>query len=133
MQVNTTAAGVATLHYLKRSAANTGGTATNPAGVPLDANDAAASGVLSVYTAAPTTGTLAGKLFIQSQGTVAATSAPAFFGFSTGGAPGLATMVADLRKPIILRGVAQSFCVNFDGAALPAGFSAIWTIEWVEY
>jgi hypothetical protein len=44
------------------SALDSGGTATNPVGVPLDSQDATATAVVSAYTAAPTAGTSLGTI-----------------------------------------------------------------------
>ncbi len=44
------------------SAADSGGTSTTPAGVPLNSNDLAATGVVTAYTAAPTAGTSVGTI-----------------------------------------------------------------------
>lgn len=42
-------------------------------------------------------------------------------------------MVGDIRKPVTLHGTAESFCLNFGGAALPAGFTANYVVETIEY
>ncbi len=47
----------------KRSAANTGGTPTTPAKVPLDSRSAAASAVAQGYTAVPNSGAAVGTIY----------------------------------------------------------------------
>lgn len=130
-----TAASLATLFWLKRSTANTGGTASNPAAIPVDSGDPAATAVISLYTAAPTTGTLVGNVGAVAASITAVSGAPLFYGLTgstiNGVTPSPSGLV-DIRKPIILRGVAESLALNFNAAALPAGFTATWSVEWVE-
>jgi hypothetical protein len=124
-----TAGSVQRTDWVKRSTANTGGTRSNPTALPYDSTSPAATAVVDLYTAAPTTGTLAGILQ-----TVAASTG------STGGTFGSflfsPTIVTanDLRRPAILNGINESIYFNFRGAALPAGFNIEYGfIEWTEY
>ena len=55
-----TTASVIKAVLLKRSTANTGGTATTVTSVPIDSDNAAATATVRAYTANPTTGTLVG-------------------------------------------------------------------------
>jgi hypothetical protein len=53
-------AGAYNLHLVKRSAISTGGTAVTQTSTPSDSTNAAAVGVVKLYTAAPTAGTTVG-------------------------------------------------------------------------
>lgn len=122
-----------TLFFLKRSTANTGGTATNPTGIPLDSASAAATAVLNLYTAAPTPGTSLGTINYQQLLTAATTAAPSVFQLVA-----LASLLNAQQtpnafmQPLTLRGVAQSLCINFAGAALPAGSTFGYEVTWTE-
>lgn len=133
MQINTTAAGTQTLFFAKRSTANTGGTATNPTAIPLDSANSAATAVLSLYTAAPTPGTLVGNVGLANSTTTIVTSGGGVFTFSSTGIKDAPRLIGDFRQPVTLRGVAESFSMNWAGAALPTGFTATWQIEWIEF
>jgi hypothetical protein len=128
LQIQSTAAALQTLYFIKRSAANTGGTATNPTAFALDSTNAAATAVVNLYSAAP-----------AGLGAAVGTVLPLQFSSSTlttAGAQtslGTATSLLDLRQPVILRGVAESLALNYNGAALTAGFAATWFVEWIEY
>lgn len=130
MLVHTTAAALHFFQYLKRSTANTGGTSTSPAGIPWDSGDAAATAVLNLYTAAPTTGTSLGALSSQYLTSTVPTSVPGLA--QTAGVSTTIFQVTNFIKPVTLRGVAESFCINYAGAALPAGFAAQWDVTWTE-
>ena len=104
---------------IKRSTANSGGTPTNPAIMQHDSNDAAVTAVVSTYAANPTGG-------YGECGTCA--------GISYGGAGAAGVIVWDFTtrnsKGIVLRGVAQSLNLNFNGQAVPSGMSADVDVEW---
>lgn len=70
-----TSAAAADVMVAKRSTLNTGGTATNPAAVPHDSSDIAATATISAYTANPTTGTLVGYVHADKVGIATATAA----------------------------------------------------------
>lgn len=129
IQIQSTAAALQTLYYVKRSTANTGGTATAQTALPLDSADATATAVVSLYTAAPTTGTPVGNYAILQVVSAIATGAP------TGINPlsSSASMVTDLRQGVILHGAGESLCLNYAGAALTTGFTATWFVEWIEF
>jgi hypothetical protein len=117
-----TATSIYDLYLYKRSAANTGGTLTNPVPTNADSTDAAATGVLSLYTANPSAlgaGIVldASKIFL---GTAALTSPTTVFTWGVRGD----------KQPIIRAGESLSF--NFAGAAVPTGSSLYLTIEWTE-
>lgn len=120
-----TTAQSAVMNLVKRTAANTGGTSTAATVGKMDSTSAAATAVLNGYTVVPTSGagvTLLSSVIQFSAGTVGAGIAPQTFSFNPQNS---------LSQPVVLRGVAQSFCVNFpnafttDGPALDVGFS--WT------
>lgn len=127
LQMAATAATVVNWSFIKRSTANTGGTSTNPAGVPIDSTNAAATAAVTLYTAVPTPGTSVGTV-----GYVSAT-APALA--STAGVPiSLDTprSTAEFSQPVVLRGVTQMVCANFGGTAWPSGGIYSWSIRWTE-
>lgn len=119
-----TTATYTTIHWIKRSTLNTGGTATQPTGFPMDSADAAHSAVINLYTAAPTTGTVIGRQYHTSLTTLL-TSAPSNFTANQ-----IATS-GSINKTITLR-PDESLCCNWNGAALPSGFTAGWDITWTE-
>jgi hypothetical protein len=131
-QVHSTAAAGIALHFIKRSTANTGGTLTNPAGVPYDSTSPAPTAVVDLYTAAPTTGAAAGTVQVTESVSAVATVAPVnaalYGGTALYAGPGLVSF----QQPILLRGIAEALYINFAGAAIPAGFSAAWGVEWTE-
>jgi hypothetical protein len=107
---------------IKRSTADTGGTGTAQTIAPHDSANAAATAVVTLYTAAPTPGTSVGtvraaKLFASVTGTPAVyTPIPPWdFGFGP-------------KQGIVLRGVAQQVAINLSAAA--GSFDA--DIEWTE-
>jgi hypothetical protein len=125
VMVTATAAACLDLYISKRTAANSGGTFTNPAATPLDSTNPAATATLTLYSANPTalgTGTgVEGTILI-----VAASGNPVdhqeyehYFGL-------------DNTQPLVLNGVAESVSINFGGAAIPAGAKAYMLIEWTE-
>lgn len=122
ISMSATAAGIQDVALVRRSAVNTGGTATTPTPVPHISTDAAASAVLSQYSANPTTGATVGtvregKLAVSASG-------------------GLASVVWEFPltrgKGLTLTGVAQGLAINFGGAALLTGEVLAYSIEWIE-
>lgn len=116
-----------TIFIAKRSTANSAGTSTSPTVVPVDSNDAAGTAVVRQYTVNPTLGTLVGnvaieRVFTSVPGATATGAAGYTFDFWNSGA----------SKGIVLRGTTQVLAINFNGAALPIGFSVSATITWVE-
>lgn len=119
-----TAASAVDLVLVKRSTADTGGTATNPTVVPNDSADAAGTAVVAAYTANPTTGALVGP--VRSRKVTLTTAA--------GGLTSVTTIFDSGQqsgKPITLRGVAQQLALNFNGATV-AGATLNIDIEWYE-
>lgn len=125
VSANQTTAGINMFYLVKRSSANTGGTAAAMTMVPMDANNAAATATLvQSYTVNPTTGGVVGNVRAERILCPAATSI----------SPGAYDMLGFeqntlLDQPVTLRGVAQGLCLNFNGAGLPAGLSM--AVEWV--
>jgi hypothetical protein len=117
-----TAAATVDIQLLKRSTANTGGTPTSVTLVPHDSNDAAATGTVTSYGANPTTGTLTGAIRAQKLNLGAA------------GAAGLLVwdFTARNSKGIVLRGAAQSLCLNWNGGSVPSGAVISADIEFTE-
>jgi hypothetical protein len=122
-----TTAGVNSWAILKRSTANTGGTAVATTKVPLDSSDAAASALVQHYTANPTTGTLVGNVWL---GRVASPATA-----TTGFAKELGTMV-DFSilcgKPVVLSSAAEGLALNFLGVSPPTGMASICGVQWTE-
>jgi len=108
---------------IKRSAAPAAGAGTQPTIVPYDSSNAAATGVVEVWTANPTVGTVVGML---------ADVHVAFPNATTGIANGAYTYTfGQLGQPIVLRGVAQSATVNFNNTLVHTG-TVTCTFEWTE-
>ena len=123
-----TTAGINRIYLLKRSAANTGGTSAAPTIVPHDSSNAAATATVLSYTVTGTPGALVGNLSIKNvNSSILATGINVS---DTDMYP--RTCEFELAQPITLRGVAQVLCVNFNGAALPAGLSVVGSITWTE-
>lgn len=122
-----TAAATALLVALKRSTADTAGTSTTLTAVPSDSNLAAATAVAKAYTANPTTGTLVGNLRAHyvTTSTAASSQVPIEltpFEFGSFGA----------NYPVVLRGVAQTFALNGNGASFSGGTTLACSVQWTE-
>lgn len=101
---------------IKRSTANSGGTATTPTICPLDSAFAAATGVVKYYASGsnPTTGTTVSNV-------AAAALAPIYIAGTTTGVMGNAYHVlysADTGGALVLRGTGEGIVVNLNGATL---------------
>lgn len=128
MLIASNAATLISVNFIKRSAANTGGTASQPTVSKTDSADAAATAVLDLYSVVPASLGAGATLYRQTSLTAALTAAPIAFSFTNG----LNANVITLPKPMTLRGVAESLAFNFGGAALPAGFAANYQAVWTE-
>jgi hypothetical protein len=115
-------------NLVKRSTANTGGTATAPAAGALDSTQTftSATATLAAYTAVPTPGTLAGTMGSRLLGQVAATVGAILDRLLWRWEPG--ALYSDVR----LRGVAQSLCLNAPNAFTTAGPSLTVEVIWTE-
>lgn len=119
-----TAASIYDTYNYMRTTADTGGTATNPTPVKYDSQDGTAAATVSLYTANPTTGTgsviKAAKVALVNATTPGSQLANTCWVFGNG------------EERPILRGVAQQFAIGHNGAAVPAGASIYYSIEWTE-
>jgi hypothetical protein len=119
---SSTASSIYDVYLVKRSAANTGGTLTNPTASSADSTDATAAGVLSLYTANPSA--LGAGIVVEASkvylGTAAITSPTVSYTWGTRGD----------KAPILRAG--ESLAINFNGGAVPTGASLYMTFEWTE-
>lgn len=98
---------------LKQSVPSTGGTSSTPTPLPLDSANAAASGVVKLYTAAPTPGTLVANFLDDSPVT-------------PGDALTEVTGEASTSQPITIR-EGESVALSIDASATLYGY-----LEWEE-
>lgn len=109
----------------KHSAANSGGTATQPPAVLVDSLDAAATAVFNVYTVDPTMGAKVGALMADVVSCGLATVA--------GGSPVVNVPLVDaFGKPVFLRGVAESIAIDLAGVTLANATTMNVEIIWTE-
>lgn len=134
MAINSTAAALQVIHFVKRSTANTGGTDGAPTGIALDSANAAPTATLHSYTGAPTPGTSVGDVRLQSiASTVVTTNGGAVSFFAPVNIEQVnPSAVALDQTGVVLRGVAESLFLNYAGAALTTGFTATWGVLWSE-
>lgn len=133
--IQTTASALQTLDLIRRSAASTGGTATTLTAASHDSTQAAATAVAKIWTVAPAgLGASAGilKTSVAASSTLAIGPTLMNPNFTNYNAPS-PLLADDFRRPIILRGAAESLNFNYRGAALTAGFAACGFIEWIEF
>lgn len=114
-------ASAANIFLVKRSTANTGGTATTLTAVPLDSTNVAATAVARSYTANPTTGTLVGNLRVNKLFVSAASGSPGTLDWKFG----------EGTQAIYLRGATEVLSVNLNAATLMGNSFNIF-IEWTE-
>lgn len=105
---------------IKRSTANTAGTAVATTRVPKDTSSPAATAVVQHYTANPTLGTTVGSV----DGRKLMIPAPASL-------IDVPTRIFEFACPVVLRGVAQCLSINLNSVA-SAGSLIICTVEFVE-
>ena len=106
-----TAAAAIDVLFIKRSTAATGGTSTSATVVPMDSNNAAGTAVVKGYTANPTTGSAVGT--IESHKPTLTTAA--------GAIPNVPLVIEfgdNGNQNVILRGAAQTLCINLNGATI---------------
>ncbi len=118
-----TAAIAVDLLLIKRTTASTGGTPTAPTICPHDSSDGAATAVVNSFAANP------GAL-----GTTAGTLRAAKHNLGAAGNAGTVAWDFTTRnsKGIVLRGVAQQLCLNWNGIAVPAGTLLDIDVEFTE-
>jgi hypothetical protein len=111
-----TAATEVILTLNKHTVANTGGTSSTPTPMQHDSNDSAATATVLLYSVAPT---ISGTATIWKTVRMTLAVAPA----ATTVAPDrfVYNYAAEPYEPLVLRGVAQEFAINFAGAAVPSG------------
>ena len=120
-----TAGGIKTVALIKRSTADTGGTAVALTAIPLDSANAAATAVVNSYTANPTLGSTVGNISTIVLGQAAVTTVTPIdnvewrFGVQNGQAG-------------VLRGTGQGFVINLLGAATQSGENGYFEVEWTE-
>jgi hypothetical protein len=132
--IQSTASALQTLDLIRRSAASTGGTATTLTPVLYDSEQAAATAVAKIWTAAPSLGASAGTLKTIVAASSTLTIGPTMLGLNfTNNTLQSPQISGDFRRPVILRGAAESINLNYKGAALTAGFAACGFIEWIEF
>lgn len=86
---------------VKRSTAATGGASANATLVPLDSGNAAATAIIKNYTADPTEGAAVGTIYRQTLATSDVVTVD---------------IANSNGQPVVLRGIAQTLCVNVAGA-----------------
>lgn len=128
---NVTISGIATtaanflVQGIKRSAADTSGTSTAPAIVNHDSNDGAATAVVANYSANPTLGATGSKYGTMRQENL-------FLGASTNPGGKLSWDFGTRNeKSLVLRGVADAFCINLNGVTITGGTLYV-EITWTE-
>lgn len=126
----TTAAASIAVQVVKRSAADTTGTSTSPAMVPMDPNDGAATALVKAYTANPgALGAIVGgpiRTGVLTTTTVASSAIEQ--------TPPLGwTFGLNNDKEPTLRGVAQTLALNLNGASISAGALLGCSVTWTEY
>lgn len=110
---------------LKRSTADTLGTAVPLTVTVMDSNSAAPSGTSTAYTANPTTGTFAGTLLNIRMFIPATTVAQLPYVVNFGGPNG------NLGQAVVLRGTAQQVAISLNSTTVTGGIFSI-TAEWTE-
>lgn len=116
-------AGLLTPRLVRRAAANTGGTSTAPTPMKMDTADAAATGVLALYTANPTINSTVGTLGARAL----------FLNLATAGKDAVEwEFPGTYHRGLVLRGALDILAVNFAGAAVPAGGLLDFELEWTE-
>lgn len=120
-----TAAAMADVYLYKRTAANTGGTATQPAIVKHDSSDQNPTAVVNLYSVNPTA--LGAGVLVRGGRLGLPAHAAAAYAFDR-----VWDFAGRNSKSLVLRGVGQSLAFNFGGAAVPAGTSLYVKIEWTE-
>lgn len=108
---------------VKRSTANSGGTAATVSAIPHDSNSAAATATARVYTANPTLGTAVGTLHASTTELSTATATPA----------GKKDKHVDFEEglEVVLRGTNEVLAMNLAGQTI-VGLTASAVFTWIE-
>ena len=123
---NATSVALLPIYLYKRSALNTGGTSASITDTAHDSNDAASTGNMLSYSAAPTlngTGTIIRALDIILAGGTPTGSTPPVYEWKFGEVGG--------EKQLHLR-PGEQLSINNNSRAVPGGASLYFTIEWTE-
>jgi hypothetical protein len=128
-RIQSTSAALQTIYFIKRSAADTGGTETTPAAVSWDSTNAAATAVVHLYSAAPTLGASLGNISIGTTASATLAGSPTQTSVYSVIASG---SLVDFKQQILLRGTTEELCMNYNGAALTSGFTMTWDAIWAE-
>lgn len=117
-----TAAATVEIQLIKRTTADTAGTSASLTPVSHDKNNAAATATVNLYSANPTLGTGAGNV------------RGGKLNLGAAGAAGLLVWDFGTRNSqgVVLRGVAEGLCLNWNGAAVPSGTLLCISAEFVE-
>jgi hypothetical protein len=119
--LTSTALATVAMQIVKRSTANTGGTATNPTAVPHDTNDPAATATVYAYTANPTTGTLVGMVdpfyITAATATTQSNEREKLYGLED-------------MQTMRLRGAGEMLCLNGNGAGYTGTINI--GVDWIE-
>lgn len=126
-----TAAALMKFYWYRRTALNTGGTPTDIVPVKYDSALAVAAGVPRVYGAGPVIVDAASPINVLLASTTALAAAPTNFN-SSGGSFGWSLNAMDFATPLVLH-PGEEIAMNLAGAALPAGFTSIAQLSWIEY
>lgn len=113
----------ADVQLFKRTAAASGGTATQPTPVANDSTNATASAVVDAYTANPTTGA----------GTVIRSSQILLGNLTTAVGQNITFEFGEdvLKQPLVLRGVAEGVAVNLNAVTYSGNLMQVY-LEWTE-
>lgn len=133
---NATASTLMAFHWVKRSAADTGGTFAAASPLSPDSADAAATAGAGYYTVVPSgLGTSLGDIRYDRSlsGGAVATGAPTLRGYGLNVSPTVSQPLILIAQPLVLRGTTEGVCTNFAGGVLPAGFVTDYYWQWVEY
>jgi hypothetical protein len=125
LQCTQTTAGIATVRFLIRTAADSGGTSSSITGYTYDQNNSNTTAVSTVttYTANPTVNDGTNRL-VSSQ-------LIGMLGTSTPSPNDLAIWFPHKGQAVVLRGTAQQFAMNLNGATI-SGASCNGYFEWME-
>lgn len=115
-----TSSGTVDTYMIKRSTANTGGTANTLTAVSNDSTNASATAVARSYTANPTVGTSVGNL-----------AAHKLYLSTANNQPIILEENFDIIQPFVLRGTNEVFAINLNGITQAGNSFAIY-IQWTE-
>jgi hypothetical protein len=134
MGPQSTSATLETWIFVKRSSADTGGSPTTITPLAYDSLDAAPTASFKLYGAAPTLGSSYGILREYAEVTAnltASMTGMSMDGFGSNMWAQIGTTFT-LRQPLTLH-AGEGICLDFNGAALPGGFTAFYGAEWTEF